>query len=1001
MKNYGKFCYLPVSARSCRVRARAPVRIHPDWPAQASPGMDNFAVTVQNARSVILCQGVTMSLRQRLNLDQDPVLLMDGSAYVFRSFYANQNMSRADGMPTNVLYMVLRMLFKILRDETPAHFGFILDGKGKNFRHRLYTDYKANRLATPEPLSAQIPPLMQAVRSLGLFTAVSDDCEADDCIASLAARFGKERPVVIIGADKDLKQCLSPNVYIWDPSGKEERLTSLQSFEEEQGFPPSRWPDYQAVVGDSSDNIPGVPGIGAKGAGTLFREFSGLEDIRERLAAVPPALRKKLEGNLDQAFLSRSLTILKLDCCADITLDQLAPKAPAQQELMDFMNEYELRSLSRELSSMLRINAAASQASGKTASKDGREPLTAGFESRDKNTTAAAEKKAPAKKADADEKNKTRSAPLFEWAAQTGAGFEQGSLLGGSAWQDPLNNANAQKAPLLSSAADLPDAETYALITVSDAGGDKNDHSLLIGDGKAEFTLPHGTPPPQGLADKLLQAEITAAGLKDILQDYPELRPARLDACFDLSIAAWLLSPEEYDYSFKGLARRWGAEASALAPEAANSATALALNMQKLMRERLKGNQLEELMRDIEMPLIPVLLGMQEAGLGMDRAAFKKFLDETETELSKLTGAIYAAAGREFNIRSAKQLGELLFDELKLPKARKTGGGQASTAQETLEKLQGKHPIIEPLLEYRKLEKLRSTYLEPLPRLADKNDRLHTSFNQSATATGRLSSSNPNLQNIPVRGPLGSRMRACFTAAPGKLLVSADYSQIELRVLAHLSQDSTLLDAFRKNEDIHRRTAALLFDVSQDQVTPDQRRDAKTINFGLVYGMGPQKLARELGIGMNEAKAFIDRYFERLVKLREYFDAVEQEAREKGFVATMTGRRRPCPDILSANQQLRSRARRQAINTCIQGSAADIIKLAMLATARDEELKSLNAVLVLQIHDELLLECPEGNAEKAGERLAAIMSQVKPGGQEMSVPLSSDWGAGKSWSDAH
>ncbi|MDR1124878.1 MAG: DNA polymerase I, partial [Deltaproteobacteria bacterium] len=423
--------------------------------------------------------------------------------------------------------------------------------------------------------------------------------------------------------------------------------------------------------------------------------------------------------------------------------------------------------------------------------------------------------------------------------------------------------------------------------------------------------------------------------------------------------------------------------------------------MRAVMEAGLKSNHLLPLLRDLEMPLIPVLLDMQDIGLGIDKAAFARFLAQTEEELKSLTAEIHQAVGREFNIRSAQQLGKLLFEELGLPKARKTSGGQASTSQEALENLDGKHPVVGKILEFRKLEKLRSTYLEPLPRIADATGRLHTSFNQSSTATGRLSSSNPNLQNIPVRGPLGSRMRACFVAAPGQVLVSADYSQIELRVLAHLSQDPTLLDAFSKNEDIHRRTAALLFDVAPAAVTPDQRRGAKTINFGLIYGMGPQKLARELGIGMNEAKGFIERYFSKLGKLREYFDQVEKEARERGFVCTMTGRRRPCPEILSANQQLRSRARRQAINTCIQGSAADIIKLAMLAVPGDAALRRLGARLILQIHDELLLECAPEQAEAAGKRLAEIMSSVKPGGRELSVPLSSDWGSGRSWSEAH
>ncbi len=943
-----------------------------------------------------------MPIRQRLELKNDPVFLMDGSAYVFRSFYANQNMTRSDGMPTNVLYMVLRLLFKLLREETPSYFAFVLDGRGKNFRHRLYSEYKANRSATPEPLAMQLAPLRDALDKMGIACIVSEDCEADDCIASMAARFSQERPVVILGADKDLKQCLSPNVYIWDPSAKAERIITLDSFIDEEGFKPQYWPDYQAIVGDSSDNIPGVPGIGAKGANTLMRAFNGLEDIFSRFAAVPPALRKKLEGHEEHAVMSRKLTTLMCDACPDVGLGSLAPRPPKQKELMEFLNDYELRTLARELSSMLRINGAYSEAQGKTTAPSA---LTTGFKT--SYSVKPAQNSGEKAEAPTQAAQQDKGLPLFDYAAPAQAAAQQWSLFEQAA---PASGFSADAAPLLQDLSELAASREIALIPLCDVIGVKNDLRLLLGDGKKEFicTLPAKDGSGQltltpGLVEALRGKTVIAPGLKQVCELYPQLRQLPLSACFDLSLSAWLLSPEEYDYSFARLTRRWGAEATAMQGqgESASSPTALALGMRKLLEERLKAQQLYPLLRDMEMPLIPVLLDMQEAGIGIDQDAFKAFLDETQGKLNALTSHIYEAAGQEFNIRSARQLGDILYEKLELPRSRKTAGGQASTSQESLEKLQGKHPVIDYILEYRKLEKLRSTYLEPLPKIADAQNRLHTSFNQSSTATGRLSSSNPNLQNIPVRGGLGERMRACFTAPAGKLIVSADYSQIELRVLAHLSQDPTLLDAFSKGEDIHSRTASLIFETDPAQVTPDQRRNAKTINFGLVYGMGPQKLAQDLGIGMKEAKLFIDRYFERLGKLREYFDFVEKSAKEHGFVSTMTGRRRYTPEILSANQQLRSQARRQAINTCIQGSAADVIKLAMLAAAQDATLKKLDARLILQIHDELLLECPENTAQEAGIRLAEIMSAVKPGGQTLSVPLLVDYGTGRSWADAH
>ncbi|MDR2504422.1 MAG: DNA polymerase I [Deltaproteobacteria bacterium] len=928
------------------------------------------------------------------------LFLMDGSAYIFRGFYANPNMSRSDGASTSVLYMVLRLLFKIVREKTPARFAFVLDGRGPNFRHRLYADYKANRQSTPEPLAAQIAPLCAAIRALGLALIVSEDCEADDCIASLAWRFNPSMPVTILGADKDLRQCLGPRVSIWDPAGKEGKLLTLRDFEREQGFAPEYWPDYQALLGDASDNIPGVPGIGPKGANTLLREFRGLEDIFSRLTAVPPPLRKKLEGQAERAYLARELTRLQRDRCPEVDLDALRPLPPQEKELLALLRAHELSSLEREFLSMRRMDSMAAEKKGFSRNPE----LGAAFR-HDPTPTApqrGASSQEPSAEAPRPQKTEEERTPAAASSPCPNLNqSRQDTLL--SVLQTPAI-PNAESLPVMADAADLPEAESLALLPLS---GAERSARLFISDGRRELLCSHadasGAALVPGLAEALAsrpRLRLVVPEFKRRCEEFPALRRIPLERVFDPSLAAWLLSPEEYDYSFGHLLRRWGQELEQSGASPARPG-ALALALRDIMEQKLESRHQHNLLREMEMPLIPVLLDMQEAGLGIDRAAFKNFLDESQAELESLTKNIHAAAGREFNIRSTRQLGDVLYALLELPKARKTAGGQLSTAVDALEKLQGRHPIVQLILDYRRLEKLRSTYLEPLPRLADAQDRLHTSFNQSATATGRLSSSAPNLQNIPVRGPQGMRMRACFTAAPGKLLVSADYSQIELRVLAHLAHDPTLLEAFRRGEDIHSRTAALLFDLPAEKISPDQRRSAKTINFGLIYGMGAQKLAQDLGISMKEAKEFIARYFERLEALRAYFDRTEQDAGRDGFVSTMTGRRRFCPDILSANRQLRSQARRQAINTCIQGSAADIIKMAMLAVAEDAELRALGARLVLQIHDELLLECPSEHARKAGERLAAIMSGVTPGGRPLSVPLAVDYGCGSTWAEAH
>lgn len=967
-----------------------------------------------------------MSLKERLGLTQEPLWLMDGSAFIFRGFYAFQNMQRSDGFPTNALFIVTRILLRFLREENPRYFSFVLDGKGPTFRHNLYPLYKAQRSATPEPLVQQLDPIKRMVGALGLQLELSNGCEADDCIASLTARFSKERPVVIIGADKDLKQCLKPNVVLWDPGAKEEKLITLDVFHTETGLEPSQWPDVQAVIGDSSDNIPGVPGIGPKTASKIFSDFSSLEDIRDRFDALPPNLQKKFASHLDAMFLYRQLTTLSTDCCPDISLEELAVRPVDPREASTMLQEFELRALARELSAMMNngqvriantprsngstgnsaspadsnggmlsgatpggtgsANATAGQAkdgaSGPAFGEPGWDPFkitpaTSGSGTAATEGTAAANAAARPLNGDAP-KNVASNGRL---AAQ------QISLFGDA----PRRLASVS---LCSDPAELPACAGHpaAVVPIMN-NGNRLAFAIASGDRECRYSGPVAP-----LAAHLAAASsIAVPDYKAMLRADAVWSSIPVKQWFDLGLAAYLLDPEERDYGWPRLSARWGDELD----RSIDNPGLLALEMSTALASRLAASSLDALMTGLEMPLVPVLASMEEAGIAVNRAAFAAFLDEVQKELDRLTQDVYRVAGGPFNIRSAQQLGELLFKTLELPTVGKTRGGQATTSQEALEKLSGRHPVVDIILDYRKLEKLRSTYLEPLPRLVDASNRIHTTFNQLATATGRLSSSNPNLQNIPARGDLGRRMRSCFTAAPGNRLVSADYSQIELRVLAHMSQDPTLLAAFREGDDIHRRTAGLLYDTPPADVTPDQRRNAKTINFGLIYGMGPQKLAQELRITVNEAKQFIERYFSRLQHLKAFYESVENMAREQGYVTTMAGRRRLLPEMHSANTQLRSQARRQAINTLIQGSAADIIKLAMLAAHGDATLHGLDARLILQVHDELLLEVPAATAEAAGKRLAELMMDVHPGGITLDVPLLVDWGTGTDWGSAH
>lgn len=949
-----------------------------------------------------------MSLKARLNLGGgEPLFLVDGTSFLYRGFYAYPDLKRSDGLATGAIFIVLRILLRILREERPKYLGFFMDGRGPTFRHGMFEPYKAQRPRMPEDLAAQIEPLREAVGLLGLSLTVSDGIEADDCIASLAARNQADRPVVIVASDKDLKQCLTPSVYLWDPAGKAEKLTSEADFRAENGITPAQWPDLQALMGDSSDNIPGLPGVGPKTALRIIQEFPTLESVREAFLAgggsLPESFRKKLDGHVDDIFLYRELTRLKTDACAELDLAALAVRPPEAVKLAEFLRAYEFKSLLREIP-----QPALAEPPRASDSYSGPPPWLAPDPA-----GLTGEGGAPMVPA-------APAAPDVAAGKKSAKASRQPQLsLFGPAETAP-EPAPAQELPSLpvrhvAAAAALPDAAgRVAGLAPLESGAFRL--ALEGDDEETEFSGPAGE-----LAGRLAAAaRIAAPSLQDLLRADPAWDAVPLARWFDLGLAAYLLNPEDRNYSFERLRSALflqsdplagedggaaGGDAAASPEEAGTDAgtpppeslALAALACLRVLDRRVRDAGLADLLRDLEIPLIPVLAAMERRGVCIDFAAFREFLDEVSADAAAHERRIQELAGAPVNVRSSKQLGELLFGRLGLKPAGKTPGGQLSTGSEALEKLSGQHPVVDEILAFRVAEKLRSTYLEPLPRLADGNGRLHTRFNQLATATGRLSSSGPNLQNIPIRGPQGQRMRACFTAAPGLLLVGADYSQVELRVLAHFSQDPALIDAFRNDEDIHSRTAALLFDKEPAAITPDERRGAKTINFGLIYGMGPQKLARELGISLNQAKEFIERYFAKLGTLKQFYEGLVQEAVLRGYVTTLAGRRRLLPELHSRNQQVQSQARRQAINTVIQGSAADIIKLAMLRVHDSPVLARLDARLILQVHDELLLEAPAAAAPEAAAELGRIMQSVA----SLRVPLKVDVGHGRTWAEAH
>ncbi|WP_285907585.1 DNA polymerase I [Pseudodesulfovibrio pelocollis] len=877
-----------------------------------------------------------MPLKERLRFDSDPVYLIDGTALFYRAFYARADLKRADGFPTNAINTTLRVLMNMLRDEDPGHVAFIMDGKGPTFRHQLYDRYKAQRPAMPEPLAQQIEPVRRGVELLGVRLIVSDGVEADDCICSLARKYKQDRPVVIVASDKDLKQCLDRNVVMLNQAGKAEKIITLESFREEEGIEPAQWPDFQAIIGDSADNIPGIPKVGPVTARKIMQTCPTLEALRDNCAALPEKLREKVEPELENVFLYRELTRMKADCC-DFPLDHFALAPMDLDGLHAFLDEFELRGLKRDL------------------------PRRPGK---------------PGKPAQAAAPPAGGQFALF------------GSPAAAPVADDEPPTTEATSTDALPSLA----GEEVGLVFEDDA--------FFVGVEDREYRY---TGPADGLVRALEHAAVVATpSVQELLRADPAWGYLLSSQWFDLSLAAYLLDPEARNYTWPRLRQSMTQDGRSEFAEAAGelhprSRGLAALAYMNGIRGQVASADLGPLMRDLEIPLIPVLVSMERAGIFVDLDAFSGFLDDVSRQLDALTRSIIDHAGEPFNIRSSQQLAAILFDRLDIKAGGKTATGQRSTANEVLEAIRGKHPMVEDILEYRMLEKLRSTYLEPLPKLVGDDGRLHTHFNQLATATGRLSSSRPNLQNIPIRGKYGPRMRACFTAGPGAMLAAADYSQIELRVLAHFSGDPALIDAFRGDEDIHTRTAALLTDKEPGEVLPDERRNAKTINFGLIYGMGPQKLARELGITVNEAKAFIERYFDKLATLKTFYDTIVHDAEARGFVTTLAGRRRLLPELHSRNNQLASQAKRQAINTVIQGSAADIIKMAMVAAHKDKELTTLGARVILQVHDELIVEAPETTIHLAGERLKTIMQSVA----DLAVPLKVDLGVGHNWAEAH
>ncbi len=874
------------------------------------------------------------------------IFLVDGSAYIYRAFHAIRGLNNTSGLPTNAVYGFTTILRRILREKQPEYLAVAFDTRGPVFRHRIYPDYKANRPPMPDDLVPQIPYVRRIVDAYNILNMEHKDQEADDLIASAArVLVDKGYRVVVVSGDKDLLQLVSDEVIVWDPMS--DRVMDQAYIEKKYGVRPDQLLDYFALTGDSSDNIPGVPGVGPKTAQKLIREYSSLEGLYENIDGLKKSkLKERLMEHRADAFLSRDL--IRLNSFAEV------PEDPAAYRLRE-SDPDSLRALLTELEFYSLLKADVPAASINTdrfmliqnrqeLKKLAAELTDAGSLVVDTETSSldplAAELVGISLCVDTDQ----------AWYLPCGHRDDQGELLPG---QLDLQDILELVGPLLTSPA------------IAKIGHNlKYDYSVLAA--------------PQNGAVKMT------------------------GPMYDTMIGAWLLDPGRRTYRLDDLCREIDIEMTSFTQVVDSDKRADAfcrvelekaknyscedvygtLRLFELQKPRLEEFGLWKLFAEVEGPLIAVLARMEKAGVLVDKEVLAKLAREFAARMEELETDIYEVAGQSFNINSSQQLAEILFEKFDLPRGRRTKTGY-STDVRVLEKLSHLHELPALILKYRNLAKLKSTYVDKLSRhVSSITGRVHTSYNQCGTATGRLSSSKPNLQNIPIRTEEGRRIRSAFVAAEGCSLLSADYSQIDLRVLAHYSQDPALLEAFRNDQDIHSQTAAEIFGVSPQLIDPEMRRVAKTINFGIVYGMSSFGLSRQLEISRREAQTFIDRYFAHYSGVKKFMEHIVAQAREDGYVTTLLGRRRQLPEIKASNRTRREFAERTAINTPIQGTAADIIKLAMLQV--DQELQSRQAArMILQIHDELVLEVEEDWLESVSGAVTRIMESV----MELAVPL--------------
>lgn len=908
-----------------------------------------------------------------------PLILVDGSSYLFRAYHALPPLTNSRGEPTGAVYGVTNMLRKLLKDYQPEHIAVVFDAKGKTFRDELFEQYKAHRPPMPDELVIQIEPVHAIVRAMGLPCLIIDGVEADDVIGTLATQaIRKGMDTLISTGDKDMAQLVDDHVTLINTMT--DTVLDTDGVTKKFGVAPHQIIDYLALIGDTSDNIPGIPGVGPKTAAKWLNEYESLDNIIAHADEIKGKIGEKLRNNLDQLPLSKQLATIKCDVELDVRPADLRQQAPDIDTLRTLFQQQEFKRWLAELTSPGSSHKIISSQQDEQGTNDEVVPQTI----QDKNYQTVLTDKALQQWL-----KKLKGAELFSFDTETTSlDYMNAEIVGVSF---AVKAGEAAYVPL---AHDYPDAPQQ-----------------LSRDKVLESLRPLLEDPDKHKLGQNLKYDMSVLLNHDI-----HLQGIR----FDTMLESYVLNSTATRHDMDSLALKYLGYRTILyqdiakkgstvhtfneiaidqaAPYAAEDADITLQLHQTLWPQLCDKKGLRRLFDEIEIPLVPVLSRIERNGVLVDAKLLNKQSKELTASISEIEKQVHDMAGESFNLGSPKQIQEILYDKLGLPVLRKTPKGQPSTAEATLQELALDYPLPKLILDHRALSKLKSTYTDKLPlQINTRTGRVHTSYHQAIASTGRLSSSDPNLQNIPVRSEEGRRIRQAFIAPPGYKIVAADYSQIELRILAHLSGDEGLLQAFNAGDDIHSATAAEIFAVAPKEVTANQRRNAKAINFGLIYGMSAFGLARQLGIERKEAQAYMDLYFSRYPDVKGFMDQMRVQAREQGYVETLFGRRLYLPEINSRNAQRRQYAERAAINAPMQGTAADIIKLAMLGTDKWLNHDGAKTKMIMQVHDELVFEVPAGEVEEVSTQIRTRMTEVA----SLAVPLIVDIGIGENWDEAH